>query len=103
MAAEKVRAAFQRAKLRDLYDLHLLGNQKLDIEVLRRTAPSRSAAGQDKHGSFGGSARFHIVQVLVLPPLPFVPEDPLIVVLALKLCSGFLVDDDLTVAMQLQR
>ena len=35
MAAEKVRAAFQRAKVRDLYDLHLLARQKFDGELLR--------------------------------------------------------------------
>ncbi len=35
MAAEKVRAAFQRAKVRDFYDLHLLTKQKLDGQVLR--------------------------------------------------------------------
>ena len=36
MAAEKVRAAFQRAKVRDLYDLHLLARQRLGGEVLRK-------------------------------------------------------------------
>lgn len=35
MAAEKVRAAFQRAKVRDLYDLHLLIRQKFVRELLR--------------------------------------------------------------------
>ncbi|MGO9837413.1 MAG: nucleotidyl transferase AbiEii/AbiGii toxin family protein [Polyangiaceae bacterium] len=35
MAAEKVRAAFQRAKVRDLYDLHLLARQKFDGDLLR--------------------------------------------------------------------
>jgi hypothetical protein len=35
MTAEKVRAAFQRAKVRDLYDLHLLARQKFDGELLR--------------------------------------------------------------------
>jgi predicted nucleotidyltransferase component of viral defense system len=36
MTAEKIRAAFQRVKVRDLYDLHLLGPRNLDGEVLRR-------------------------------------------------------------------
>ncbi len=36
MTAEKVRAAFQRAKVRDLYDLHLLGPTGFDSEILRR-------------------------------------------------------------------
>jgi predicted nucleotidyltransferase component of viral defense system len=36
MAAEKIRAGFQRAKVRDLYDLHLLARQGLDTELLRR-------------------------------------------------------------------
>jgi len=36
MTAEKVRAAFQRAKVRDLYDLRLLARRNLDLEVLRR-------------------------------------------------------------------
>ncbi len=35
MAAEKVRAAFQRAKVRDLYDLHLLARRRLDGDLLR--------------------------------------------------------------------
>jgi predicted nucleotidyltransferase component of viral defense system len=35
MAAEKVRAAFQRAKVRDLYDLHLLVRQKFEGDLLR--------------------------------------------------------------------
>jgi predicted nucleotidyltransferase component of viral defense system len=36
MAAEKVRAAFQRAKVRDLYDLYLLAKPNLDGELLRQ-------------------------------------------------------------------
>ncbi|MGH7295689.1 MAG: nucleotidyl transferase AbiEii/AbiGii toxin family protein, partial [Polyangiaceae bacterium] len=36
MTAEKLRAAFQRAKVRDLYDLRLLARGNLDAEVLRR-------------------------------------------------------------------
>jgi predicted nucleotidyltransferase component of viral defense system len=36
MIAEKVRAAFQRAKVRDLYDLHRFGGTPFDIELLRR-------------------------------------------------------------------
>lgn len=35
MAAEKVRAAFQRAKVRDLYDLHLLARRRLEGDLLR--------------------------------------------------------------------
>jgi predicted nucleotidyltransferase component of viral defense system len=35
MAAEKVRAAFQRAKVRDLYDLHLFARRNFDGELLR--------------------------------------------------------------------
>lgn len=38
MAAEKVRAAFQRAKVRDLYDLHRFATTPFDGEVLRRLA-----------------------------------------------------------------
>ncbi len=36
MAAEKVRAAFQRAKVRDLYDLHRFASTPFDGELLRR-------------------------------------------------------------------
>jgi predicted nucleotidyltransferase component of viral defense system len=36
MAAEKVRAAFQRAKVRDLYDLFLLAKPDLQGDLLRR-------------------------------------------------------------------
>ena len=36
MIAEKVRAAFQRAKVRDLYDLHRLAFTPFDLELLRR-------------------------------------------------------------------
>jgi len=36
MAAEKIRAAFQRAKVRDLYDLRLLTRQNFDGELLRK-------------------------------------------------------------------
>jgi predicted nucleotidyltransferase component of viral defense system len=36
MIAEKVRAAFQRAKVRDLYDLHCFGTTPFDAELLRR-------------------------------------------------------------------
>ena len=36
MIAEKVRAAFQRAKGRDLYDLHRLSTMPFDAELLRR-------------------------------------------------------------------
>jgi len=36
MIAEKVRAAFQRVKVRDLYDLHRLANTPFDGELLRR-------------------------------------------------------------------
>ena len=35
VASEKIRAAFQRAKVRDFYDLHLLTRQKLDGDLLR--------------------------------------------------------------------
>lgn len=35
LASEKVRAAFQRAKVRDFYDLHLLTRQKLPADLLR--------------------------------------------------------------------
>jgi predicted nucleotidyltransferase component of viral defense system len=38
MVAEKVRAAFQRAKVRDLYDLHCFSTTPFDGEVLRRLA-----------------------------------------------------------------
>lgn len=38
MFAEKVRAAFQRAKVRDLYDLHRLSSRPFDAELLRRLA-----------------------------------------------------------------
>lgn len=36
MIAEKVRAAFQRAKVRDLYDLHRFATTPFDAELLRR-------------------------------------------------------------------
>ena len=36
MIAEKVRAAFQRAKVRDLYDLHRFAATPFDAELLRR-------------------------------------------------------------------
>ena len=36
MIAEKVRAAFQRAKVRDLYDLHRFATTPFDGELLRR-------------------------------------------------------------------
>ena len=36
MIAEKVRAAFQRAKVRDLYDLHRFATKPFDGELLRR-------------------------------------------------------------------
>jgi predicted nucleotidyltransferase component of viral defense system len=36
MMAEKVRAAFQRAKVRDLYDLHRFASTPFDAELLRR-------------------------------------------------------------------
>jgi len=36
MIAEKVRAAFQRAKVRDLYDLHRFASTPFDGELLRR-------------------------------------------------------------------
>ena len=36
MMAEKVRAAFQRTKVRDLYDLHHFATTPFDVEVLRR-------------------------------------------------------------------
>ncbi len=38
MIAEKVRAAFQRAKVRDLYDLHSLSSTPFDAGLLRRLA-----------------------------------------------------------------
>lgn len=38
MVAEKVRAAFQRAKVRDLYDLHRFATTPFDAEPLRRLA-----------------------------------------------------------------
>lgn len=38
MIAEKVRAAFQRAKVRDLYDLHRFATTPFDPELLRRLA-----------------------------------------------------------------
>ena len=38
MIAEKVRAAFQRAKVRDLYDLHRFASTPFDAELLRRLA-----------------------------------------------------------------
>lgn len=38
MMAEKVRAAYQRAKVRDLYDLHRFATMPFDGEVLRRLA-----------------------------------------------------------------
>jgi predicted nucleotidyltransferase component of viral defense system len=38
MIAEKVRAAFQRAKVRDLYDLHRFATTPFDGELLRRLA-----------------------------------------------------------------
>ena len=38
MIAEKVRAAFQRAKVRDLYDLHCFAATPFDGELLRRLA-----------------------------------------------------------------
>jgi len=36
MITEKVRAAFQRAKVRDLYDLHRFASMPFDCELLRR-------------------------------------------------------------------
>ena len=36
MIAEKVRAAFQRSKVRDLYDLHRFASTPFDGELLRR-------------------------------------------------------------------
>ncbi len=36
MVAEKIRAAYQRAKVRDLYDLHRFAAKPFDIELLRR-------------------------------------------------------------------
>lgn len=38
MTAEKVRAAFQRAKVRDLYDLHRFATTPFDGELVRRLA-----------------------------------------------------------------
>ena len=38
MIAEKVRAAYQRAKVRDLYDLHCFAARPFDGELLRRLA-----------------------------------------------------------------
>lgn len=38
MIAEKVRAAYQRAKVRDLYDLHRFSGTPFDAELLRRLA-----------------------------------------------------------------
>jgi predicted nucleotidyltransferase component of viral defense system len=38
LIAEKVRAAFQRAKVRDLYDLHRFAATPFDAELLRRLA-----------------------------------------------------------------
>jgi len=38
MIAEKVRAAFQRAKVRDLYDLHRFAAMPFDVELLRHLA-----------------------------------------------------------------
>lgn len=38
MIAEKVRASYQRAKVRDLYDLHRLASTPFDGDVLRRLA-----------------------------------------------------------------
>jgi predicted nucleotidyltransferase component of viral defense system len=38
MMAEKVRAAFQRAKVRDLYDLHRFASKPFNVELLRRMA-----------------------------------------------------------------
>jgi predicted nucleotidyltransferase component of viral defense system len=38
MMAEKVRASFQRAKVRDLYDLHRFATTPFDAELLRRLA-----------------------------------------------------------------
>jgi predicted nucleotidyltransferase component of viral defense system len=38
MIAEKVRASFQRAKVRDLYDLHRFATSPFDGELLRRLA-----------------------------------------------------------------
>lgn len=36
MIAEKIRAAFQRAKVRDLYDLYRFSTRPFDIELIRR-------------------------------------------------------------------
>ncbi|MCK4305631.1 MAG: nucleotidyl transferase AbiEii/AbiGii toxin family protein [Candidatus Eisenbacteria sp.] len=36
MIAEKIRAAYQRAKVRDLYDLHCFATRPIDGELLRR-------------------------------------------------------------------
>ena len=38
MIAEKVRAGFQRVKVRDLYDLHRFATTPFDVELLRRLA-----------------------------------------------------------------
>lgn len=38
MVAEKVRAGFQRVKVRDLYDLHRFATTPFDVELLRRLA-----------------------------------------------------------------
>lgn len=38
MMAEKLRAAFQRVKVRDLYDLHRFATERFDGEILRRLA-----------------------------------------------------------------
>jgi predicted nucleotidyltransferase component of viral defense system len=62
MIAEKVRAAFQRVTVRDLYDLHRFATTPFDGELLRRLAvlklqPRRSATRRDpRAGRVGGVA-----------------------------------------------
>lgn len=55
MASEKVRAAFQRAKVRDFYDLHLLTKQKLDGDLLRTLVVLKLWQVRD---AFDGAALF---------------------------------------------
>lgn len=47
MIAEKVRAAFQRAKVRDLYDLHQFATTPFDGELLRRLVVLKLWQSQD--------------------------------------------------------
>ena len=47
MIAEKVRAAFQRAKVRDLYDLHRFATTPFDGELLRRLVVLKLWQAQD--------------------------------------------------------